>query len=166
MTMKTLYLIGGTMGIGKTTIAQKLKKQLDNSIFLDGDWCWDADPFQVTEETKAMVLKNICFLLNQFLHCSAYENIIFCWVMHEQAIIDYILDNVDTADCDVKTVSLICDEKTLRSRLQQDIDGGKRTEDILGRSIARLPLYMELDTVKVCTDNKSTDEIASEIAGI
>lgn len=53
--MKHLYIIGGTMGVGKTTVGQLLKKQLPNSVFLDGDWCWDADPFQVTEETKAMV---------------------------------------------------------------------------------------------------------------
>lgn len=67
--MKTIYLIGGTMGVGKTTVSQQLKKVLPNSVFLDGDWCWDADPFQVIEETKAMVMRNICFLLNSFLHC-------------------------------------------------------------------------------------------------
>ena len=64
--MKTLYLIGGTMGVGKTTVSQQLKKDLINSVFLDGDWCWDASPFQVTEETKEMVLNNICYLLNNF----------------------------------------------------------------------------------------------------
>lgn len=53
MPMKALYLIGGTMGSGKTTVSQQLKKDLDNSVFLDGDWCWDASPFQVTDETKA-----------------------------------------------------------------------------------------------------------------
>ena len=92
--MKTIYLIGGTMGVGKTTVSQQLKKELPNSVFLDGDWCWDADPFQVTEETKAMVMRNICFLLNSFLHCTAYKNIIFCWVMHEQSIINEIINSL------------------------------------------------------------------------
>ena len=49
---KTLYLIGGTMGVGKTTVGQILKQRMDRAVFLDGDWCWDADPFQVNEETK------------------------------------------------------------------------------------------------------------------
>ena len=84
--MKRLYLIGGTMGVGKTSVCQLLKSKTHNAVFLDGDWCWDADPFQVTDETKRMVTDNICFLLNSFLHCSAYQNIIFCWVMHEQDI--------------------------------------------------------------------------------
>ncbi len=81
--MKNVYIIGGTMGVGKSTVSKILKEKLNNSIFLDGDWCWDAHPFQVTEETKRMVLQNICFLLNQFIHCSAYRNIVFCWVLHE-----------------------------------------------------------------------------------
>lgn len=35
--MKRLYLIGGTMGVGKTTVCQILKRQLPNCVFLDGD---------------------------------------------------------------------------------------------------------------------------------
>ena len=80
--MKTLYMIGGPMGVGKTSVCRELQRRLDRSVFLDGDWCWDSHPFQVTEETCAMVTENICFLLNQFLRCSAYDHIIFCWVMH------------------------------------------------------------------------------------
>lgn len=57
--MKNLYIIGGTMGVRKRAVSQQLKKDLPNSVFLDGDWCWDASPFQVTEETKAMVTDNI-----------------------------------------------------------------------------------------------------------
>ena len=137
--MKTLYMIGGTMGVGKTTVCQQLKRDLPNSVFLDGDWCWDASPFQVTEETKAMVTNNICYLLNNFLKCSAYENIIFCWVMHEQGIICSILEKLDTQSCDVKCISLIVDEANLRKRLIKDVESGIRVEDIIERSITRIP---------------------------
>ena len=105
------------MGVGKTTVCQQLKQDLPNSVFLDGDWCWDASPFQVTGETKAMVTNNICYLLNNYLKCSAYENIIFCWVMHEQSIINSILEKLDTQNGEVKCVSLVADEKTLRERV-------------------------------------------------
>lgn len=54
--MKNLFLIGGTMGIGKSTVSRCLKHRLPNGVFLDGDWCWDAEPFVVTEETKKMVM--------------------------------------------------------------------------------------------------------------
>ena len=161
--MKTIYLIGGTMGVGKTTVSQQLKKELPNSVFLDGDWCWDADPFRVTEETKAMVMCNICFLLNSFLHCTAYKNIIFCWVMHEQSIIDEIINRLDTGDARVIKISLMIDETNLRKRLSADIDMGIRSNDVIDRSVARINMYKILDTIKVDTVNKKVCEILSEI---
>ena len=92
---KTLYLVGGAMGVGKTAACQKVKTLLPHSVFLDGDWCWDAHPFLVTKETRAMVMDNITHLLNNFLHCSAYENVIFCWVMDRQAILDDLLSRLE-----------------------------------------------------------------------
>ncbi|MBQ7093115.1 MAG: AAA family ATPase [Clostridia bacterium] len=164
--MKQLYLIGGTMGVGKTTVCQEMKHTLDNAVFLDGDWCWDADPFIVTDETKSMVLDNICHLLNNFIKCSSYKNIIFCWVMHEQTIIDELLSRLNTNECDVKIVSLICNAEELVKRLQSDVDAGIRRADIIERSIARIPLYDKLKTIKIDTNNKSVNEIVDEIIRI
>jgi len=161
--MKTLYLIGGTMGVGKTSVSQCIKQKLPNAVFLDGDWCWDANPFQVTKETKEMVIDNICYLLNRFIQCSVYENIIFCWVMHEQSIIDTILNKINTTDCIVKTVSLVANKETLAERIMRDIDSGSRGAEVLERSIARLPLYQSINSVKVETDGKTVHEIAEEI---
>lgn len=161
---KTLYMIGGTMGVGKTTVCQQLKRDLPNSVFLDGDWCWDADPFQVTDETKRMVVCNIVDLLNRFLHCTAYENVIFCWVMHEQAIIDTILGRLDTRHCSVKRISLVCSEEALRTRLEGDIRRGLRTPDVIERSLARLPLYAALHTAHIDVSNLSVQEAAKQIA--
>ena len=164
--MKNLYLIGGTMGVGKTTVCRCLQTQLPNAVFLDGDWCWDARPFQVTEETRRMVVDNICHLLNSFLHCTAYENILFCWVMHEQSIIDDILGRLDTAACAVRSISLVCDESALRQRLQKDVDCGLRTEDVIARSVRRLPLYAALNTIKVDTTGKRAQTVAEEILAL
>ena len=164
--MKRLYLLGGTMGVGKTTVSQQLKQDLPNSVFLDGDWCWDADPFQVTEETKSMAIRNICYLLNSFLHCTAYENIIFCWVMHEQSILDAITNRLDTDNCKVTKISLTADEINLRNRLASDITRGIRTADIIDRSVARINLYSLLDTVKIDTSNTTVCEIANEIIAL
>lgn len=161
--MKNIYLIGGTMGVGKSTTCQILKKKLPNCVFLDGDWCWDMHPFQVTPETKKMVMENICFLLNQFIRCSAYENIIFCWVMHEQAIIDEILSGLETTDCLVHTISLICDEDEVRKRLQKDVDAGIRSADVVSRSIERIGLYEKLDTEKIDITNITPEQAAEKI---
>ena len=164
--MKKLYVIGGAMGVGKTTVCQHLKRVLPDSVFLDGDWCWDADPFQVTEETKTMVLDNIRHLLKNFLTCPVYQNVIFCWVMDRQKIIDDVLHGLPTKEVDVKRISLICDRETLCQRLKKAIAAGVREEDILNRSCARLPLYEALDTVKIDTSGSTVAETVSQILEI
>ncbi len=161
--MKQMFLIGGTMGVGKTTVCQILKKKMEKAVFLDGDWCWDADPFQANEETKAMVMDNICHLLNNFIHCSAYETVIFCWVMHEQRIIQQILSSLDLTDCDVQIISLVCSEAALTERLQRDIQAGIRQEDVLERSIRRIRLYDKLATVKIDVSEISAESAAQQI---
>src|SRR5690554_801976 len=161
--MKNIYLIGGTMGVGKTTTCQIIRNKLNNSVFLDGDWCWDMHPFQVTEETKQMVLENICFLLNNFIKCSAYENIVFCWVMHEQTIIDYIVSQLDTGNCRVHPISWVCSEQALQARLRKDVDAGIRTEDVIRRSIERIPLYDKLNTYKVNVSKIIPEQVADII---
>ena len=162
--MKRLFIIGGTMGVGKSTVSQILKKKLPNSVFLDGDWCWDASPFKVTNETKEMVIRNICAVLNNFLKCSVYENVIFCWVMHEQSIIDTIISGLDTERSRIISVSLLCSEQELVQRLQKDVKAGIRTSDVIARSVQRIPMYQKLNTIKVDTSGKSAAEVAQEIA--
>lgn len=147
--MKNLYMIGGTMGVGKTATCRIMMRKLNSSVFLDGDWCWDMHPFQITEETKQMVIENICFILNNFIKCSVYENIVFCWVMHQQAIIDDILSRLETANCNVHAISLVCSEQALQDRLRKDVDAGIRAEDVIRRSIERIPLYEKLNTHKI-----------------
>ncbi len=160
--MKNLFLIGGAMGVGKTTVCKILNEKLPKSVFLDGDWCWNASPFTVTDETKKMVMDNVTHLLNNFIKCSAYENIIFCWVMHEKSIIDEILSKIDTSDCKVFKISLILSEKELEKRLELDIKQGLRHADVIKRSMERLHLYNALETIKIDA-SLSPSAVADEI---
>ena len=140
------------MGAGKTTVCNILKKKLKNSVFLDGDWCWDMEPFWVTEETKAMVMDNITHVLNNFLACSAYDHVIFCWVLHEQEILDTLLSRLDCRNAEVHLYSLILDEKSLEERLKKDIRQG-----------LRIPLYEKLNTKKIYVSRQTPEETAAAI---
>ncbi|MGM9638291.1 MAG: AAA family ATPase [Butyricicoccaceae bacterium] len=164
--MKRFYLIGGTMGVGKTTVCQCLKQRLPACVFLDGDWCWDMHPFVVNDETRQMVMENIAFQLNNFLRCTAFENIVFCWVMHEQSIIDALLSRLTLNDCAVCAVSLVCSPETLRERLQRDIDAGLRQPDVLGRSLARLDNYKRLRSWLLPTDGLTPVQVAQKLAAM
>lgn len=143
--MKHVYLIGGPMGIGKSTISNQLNQDLDHSVFLDGDWCWNMDPFVVNQDTKNMVLDNITHCLNNFIHTPGIENIIFCWVMHKQDIIDQIIQKLDTEGVDIHLISLICEKEELIKRMLID----RRDNQTIRKSLQYLELYKDLDTQKI-----------------
>ena len=161
--MKHLILIGGSMGVGKTATSLSLSHMLPRNVFLDGDSCWKMTPFTVNEETKAMVMDNITHLLGNFIRCSTYEAIIFCWVMHEQTILDEILSRIPRENLCIHAISLICSEEALRTRLAGDIAAGIRQPDVIERSVERLPLYQNLNTVKIDTTALSPEEAAEKI---
>ena len=150
------------MGVGKSTVCRFLKTILPDCVFLDGDWCWDSNPFVVTAETKNIVIDNIC----HFLACPQFKNIIFCWVMHDQSIIDNIIANLNLNGAEINCISLTADKNTIKNRLEKDISAGIRKADIIERSLERLPLYDRLDTIKINTDNKTAEEISQEISAL
>lgn len=164
--MKRLYLVGGPMGVGKTAACQQLKRLLPESAYLDGDWCWDMHPFLVTDETRTMVMDNIAHTLANFLRCSTIQNVILSWVMHEQSILDDLLARLPLDDCEVVSVSLLASPDVLRARLRSDIDAGLRSEDVLARSLARLPMYAQVNSVKLDTSSMTARQVAGAIAGI
>lgn len=161
--MKTLFFINGPMGAGKTTVCKKLLGRLGASAYLDGDWCWNINPFRVTDETKAMVLDNITAMLSRFLACPELDYIIFGWVMHQPETAQTILGRLDLCETDVRQYTLLCTGTTLQNRLEKDIRNGLRNSDVLKRSLDYLPLYDQQNTIKIITDVLSPDEIADQI---
>lgn len=161
--MKDLIIVGGTAGVGKTATCRELQRILPKNVFLDGDWCWDMRPFVVTDETKAMVESNIAHLLNGFLACSEFENVIFCWVLHEQHILDDLINTLNLNGCTTHCFSLVSTEQALVERLNRDVAAGKRSGDITERSVARISLYDELDTVKIDVSTISPADAARRI---
>ena len=164
--MKDLVFINGTMGVGKSATCRKLLSLLSPAAFLDGDWCWSMSPFVVNEETKAMVLDNAAYVLNSFLHCSAYRYVIFCWVMHEFSIVEEMLRRLDMSDACFSLFTLTASEEALSARLRKDMEEGKRSPDVLGRSLERLPLYAAMNGRRIDVSSMTPAEAAGMIAAI
>lgn len=86
--------------------------------------------------------------------------------MHEQSIIDTIIERTDVTSCEVKVISLIGSQETLTERILVDIKSGIRKDDVLDRSIARIPLYQNLNSIKIETDGKTVRAIVDEISAL
>lgn len=161
--MKKLIMINGTMGVGKSTVCNILFKMLNNSVYLDGDWCWNMNPFVVSEENKKMVINNISYLLKSYLNNSGYEYIIFCWVIQEELIFKQILDKLNGFNFEIHKVSLVCTKEALISRLNIDVQNGIRKADVINRSIERISFYEKMDIVKIDVSNTTPEKTAKEI---
>jgi broad-specificity NMP kinase len=164
--MKKLIIINGTMGVGKTTVCKRLLEVLQPSVFLDGDWCWNMNPFVVNEENKAMVMDNITHMLKAYLNNSGYEYVVFCWVIHQEEIFNQILKPLTDCDFALYKISLICSEFALRQRLEADVHSGVRAPDVIERSVQRIPLYEKMDTVKIDVNSISPEQAAQKIVQI
>jgi adenylate kinase family enzyme len=160
--MKRLIFISGTMGVGKTTISEILLKELNNSVFLDGDWCWNINPFIANDENKNMVMKNICFLLNSFINNSNIENIIFCWVMNKQEIIDTLISKIGKYD-EFYHFTLMITPELLRKHFNDDIEAGKREINDVEKAIEYINDYNLINSIKIEVKENNIMEIVNEI---
>ena len=164
--VKKLIIINGTMGVGKTETSRELNKKLNDSVWLDGDWCWMMNPFTVNEENKNMVIKNITYLLRNFLTNSSFKYVIFNWVMHYEEIFNLVLEPLMDLKFEVIKVTLICSEETLKKRIVNDVKLNLRDGKELSTSLERLELYKNMNTVKIDTSNISINETVDEIIKI
>ncbi len=160
---KKLIMIGGPMGIGKTTAGEALSLRLPRCAFLDGDWCWTWRPDCVNDETKALAESNIRHMLNAYLKSDTYENIVFVWVMHLQKIWDDLLEGLDLSGCELGCFALTAGKEAFSERFLKDVRSGKRKEEDLEPAWARMGLYNDVQAVKISTDGKLPDEVAEAI---
>lgn len=160
--MKKLIIINGTMGVGKTTVCQRLYQHFDNSVWLDGDWCWMMHPWVFNEENKEMVKRNIIFLLRSFLDNYNFEYVFFSWVIHRNDLMEWFLDELKDYQLQISKFSLVCSEEALERRML--LDG--RSLDSIKESIERNRLYYGMDTIKIDTTDKSIDAVISEIKNL
>lgn len=84
----------------------------------------------------------------------------FCWVMHEQSIIDEITAALDTSRCRIVKISQLADEPILRHRLSSDVTQGIRAANSIDQGV---DMYQALDAIKIEAGNKKVQEIADEI---
>lgn len=164
--IKRLYLIGGPMGVGKTTVGHSLASKLENAIYLEGDLGWKDIPFIVNEGNKKRVLNNIVEMVISAFE-NDYQNVILGWVMDFQITIDEIVSRIKIQGLRIYPISLIANPETISARLENDIKIGARKDDgVVERSLKRIPRYESLKTIKIDTTSLSINEVVDSILKI
>jgi len=163
---KKLIIINGTMGVGKTTTCRLLNKKLPNSVWLDGDWCWQINPFIVNEENKRMVEDNIRHQLRSFLNNTSIEYVIFSWLIHREDIMEMVVNMVNDLSFQLHKITLTASKEVLSERIQKDIEEGLRSGETIQESYKKLPLFQNQQTIKIDNTHLSVEETVEEILGL
>jgi len=161
--MKKLIIINGAPGVGKTTTCMELREILPKNVFLDGDWCWYSNPFVLTDETKKLFETNLSFLLNSFIACSEFENIILSICTRHKHLIQQRINNLDMTNTVANQFILYCQKNTRMQRINDDMSMRKRRADIFENPKWETA-FDHIQTQKIDTTNLTARQVAKIIA--
>ena len=159
--MTKLIFIGGAPSVGKSTVARRLLVRLDHAAWLNGDDLWRMHPFIVNQDTTSMVEGNIQSVLGSFV-AAGFSYVLFTWVLHDQSIIDKLLNGITDTAFQFSLFTLVCDEETLKSRLTSD--ALRCTDTAL--ALQRLQQTLTLASRKIDTTGQTPEVIVEEIMGL
>lgn len=157
---RTIYIISGPLGVGKTTLTKKLVNQLDNGVLIEGDTFLNA-----TEKvSKLSWEKRISLAWNSILdttrsYIQADLDVVIDFVIEEE--LKWFIEETKDLDIQIKYIVLIADKQTLKKRLEKRGD-----TQYLNRSLVLLDkLSNETSNRKYIfnTINKNTSEIVGEL---
>lgn len=164
--MKKLIIINGTMGVGKSSVAQLLNKSIPNSALVDGDWCCKINS-PLSDSIKNLYLKNINTLINNYLSSDDVTDVILCWVIHKNEILQKILQNTDLRNVNVYVITLQANEQTLTKRIIGRFEYEKRDKGELERSLFyQQNYYNDISSYKLDTSDMSIERVAEKIIQI
>ncbi len=170
---KKLIFISGTIGSGKTTLSKKIINTIPNSIMLDGDWCFQQGcDWHFDETTKQMAIKNIIYVLNNFLENPNFETVIFCWTLHRQAMMNQIYNSLNMNNVSFYHFRLLCSDEVLKERITKRFFdrrselgieyNEKDIENMLLGSIKKKSLYVEDGSI-VLDGDANLEQLSEEI---
>ncbi len=159
-----VIIINGPMGVGKTVTGKLIAEKNPGTAFIDGDWCMDIHPFVGNAETKAMAVDNILHMIGNYQKCSECRMVVLAWLMDDPRVLRRIRDGLAALQAEVKSVTLVCDSKTLTTRWKNDCHCEWRTDRWLEISLASLPYFSSMEDT-IDTSGLSAEQTADRITG-
>lgn len=171
--MSNLIMIGGTMGIGKTTVSKLLYGSIDNCAYLEGDWVFNMSPFVINDNTRNMLHNNIKTVISNYF-IAGYQNVILSWVLHEQSTIDRIIKDVTeqvNEDINVYSITLFSGKDTLKYRLKNRMERGSfqletSFKEYYEIALDRMERSMRVNSIKIDTDKINPVQVKNEIMNL
>lgn len=162
--MKKLIFIHGPNGVGKSTLCRILNLKVQNSAWLDSEWCRMTNPFIFNDEIIKMVEKNISSMLRSYLECTTIEYVIFSYGFHGQRkkIFENILKYLSDIEYQLIPITVTCSYEENRARMIKD----GRDEERIDRALSARNIYDSYHYPAIDTTEISTEETVYKVLEI
>jgi broad-specificity NMP kinase len=112
-----IIIINGSLGVGKSSVAEELYRKFDRSVHLDGDYIGDVHPFEIYDEARIEYLYQTLELLISFHQKNGYHNFVINYVFESPTSLQALLDLLRPLDASIHTYWLTCAEKEQAKRI-------------------------------------------------
>lgn len=114
-----IIIINGSLGVGKTSVADQLHYKFARSVHLDGDAIGDVHPFIIYDEARIRHLYRTLELLVGFHQKNGYDGFVINYVFESAESLQELLDLLLPLDPSIHTYWLTCDERELAKRIRR-----------------------------------------------
>lgn len=113
-----IIIINGSLGVGKTSVADQLHYKFERSVHLDGDAIGDVHPFIIYDEARIRHLYRTFELLVGFHQKNGYPGFVINYVFESAESLQELTDLLLPLDPAIHTYWLTCDEKEQAKRIK------------------------------------------------
>ncbi len=161
-----ILIINGSLGVGKTSVAEQLHWKFDKSVHLDGDSIGDVHPFEIYDPARIDHLYRALALLVAFHQQNGYQNFVINYVFESAQSLGDLLALLRPLDPSIHIFWLTCNPQEQEQRIRA------RSRDQIEWELAR---FIELQKIQAAasqegfigleidTSNLSASEAAEKI---
>ncbi|MCM0650052.1 hypothetical protein NBE98_16915 [Clostridium swellfunianum] len=135
--------------------------QIENSAWLESEWCRRTNPFVFNDEIIKMTEKNLSFMLRSYLECSSIEYVIFNYGFHgpRKKIFENVLKNLSDLTYKLIPITITCSYEENVIRMVRD----GRDEERIYRVLSVRDIYDNLDSPSIDTTDLNLEEIVRKV---
>ena len=112
-----INIINGSLGVGKSSVAEQLHFKFDRSVHLDGDYIGDVHPFEIYDDERIRYLYRTLELLIGFHQKNGYHNFVVNYIFESPESLQELLDLLQPLDSSIHTYWLTCNKEEQEKRI-------------------------------------------------